>query len=176
MPGSPSPITGPDGASPRERIIELLVAALVLALGIYVVLEARGIRVLPVHSRVGPRVIPYIIGAALIVLGVWLALEILTGRSARPTDDAEDADTSLPTDWRCLAYLAGALLLYLLLLERAGFVIASAILFLAAAFGMGSRRVPRDAAIGILLSAAVYLAFTEGLGLRLPAGWLEVLE
>jgi len=41
---------------------------------------------------------------------------------------------------------------------------------------MGSRKIPRDAAIGILLSAAIYLMFTEGLGLRLPAGWLEVLE
>ena len=176
MPGSPPVVSAPDAPSTSTRVAEFVIAALVLALGVYIVLETRGIRVPPVQARVGPRVIPYIVGSGLIVLGIWLALETISGRGARPTEDAEDVDTSLPTDWRCLAILAAVLLVYLALLERAGFVIASALLFFGAAYGMGSRKIPRDAAIGILLSAAIYLMFTEGLGLRLPAGWLEVLE
>ena len=163
-------------SSPGGRFVDLLIAGLVAALGVYVVWEARGIRVLPVHSRVGPRVIPYLVGAGLIVLGIWLAIEILTGRDARPTDDAEDVDLTLPTDWRCMAILAASLLVYLYLIERAGFVIASVLLFVGAAFGMGSRKIVRDVAIAVIMSVAIYWIFTEGLSLRLPAGWLEGLE
>ena len=162
--------------SPGGRYVDLLIAGLVAALGIYVFWEARGIRVLPVHSRVGPRVIPSLVGAGLIVLGIWLAVEILSHRDVRPVDDSEDVDLSLPTDWRCMAILAASLLVYLYLLERAGFVIASVLLFAGAAFGMGSRKILRDVAIALVLSFGIYLIFTEGLSLRLPAGWLEVLE
>src|SRR5918994_956538 len=128
MSGS-DPRSADESRPPGGRYVDLLIAGLVAALGIYVVWEARGIRVLPAHSRVGPRVIPYLVGAGLIVLGIWLAIEILTGRDTRPTDDAEDVDLSLPTDWRCMAILAASLLVYLYLIERAGFVIASVLLF-----------------------------------------------
>ena len=176
MAGSDPRPGGDTPSSPGGRYVDLLIAGLVAALGIYVVWEARGIRVLPVHSRVGPRVIPYLIGAGLIVLGIWLAIEIISGRDVRPTDDAEDVDLTRPTDWRCMAILAASLLVYLFLLERSGFVIASVCLFVGAAFGMGSRKIVRDVAISAVLSFGVYWIFTEGLGLRLPAGWLEVLE
>lgn len=168
--------TGDDIRSPTSRYVDLLIAGLVTVLGIYVAWEARGIRVLPVHSRVGPRVFPYMVGAGLILLGIWLAVEILTGRDDRPVDDAEDVDLAQPTDWRCMVIIAAALLGYLYLLERAGFVIASMLLFVGAAFGMGSRRIVRDVAIAAVLSFGIYWIFTEGLSLRLPAGWLEGLE
>jgi len=47
------------------------------------------------------------------------------------------------------------------------------VLFAGAAFAMGSRRSLRDLAIGIALSGVLYLAFTAGLGLRLPTGFLS---
>jgi putative tricarboxylic transport membrane protein len=109
----------------------------------------------------------------LIVVGVWLAYEALTGRAAMGTADSEDADPTLPTDWRCISLLALALLAYLLLIERAGFIIASATLFVVAAFAMGSRRLVRDIAIGIVMGTVLYLVFNRGLGLSLPAGILE---
>ncbi len=174
--------SGETGVSLSVRVNELTIAALVVALGVYIVWETRGIRVPPVQARVGPRVIPYLVGSGLIALGIWLAFEVLSGRAAGPSEDAEDADVSLPTDWRCIAFLASALLIYVLLLERAGFVVASALLFLGAAFGMGSRKILRDAAIGVVMAFVIYRAFThgfwivDGLGLRLPAGWLEVVE
>lgn len=159
----------------RDRLAELVLAAAVVMLGIVMGWETRGIRVTPAYSKVGPRVIPYLVSAGLIVVGVWLAVEVLTGRTATGARDAEDADPTLPTDWRCVAWLTGALLVYLLLIERAGFVIASALLFFGAAFGMGSRRIVRDAATGILLSVAIYEIFTRALGLQLPTGILDGL-
>jgi putative tricarboxylic transport membrane protein len=38
---------------------------------------------------------------------------------------------------------------------------------------MGSRRLVRDIAIGVILATVLYIIFTRGLGLSLPAGILE---
>jgi putative tricarboxylic transport membrane protein len=57
-----------------------------------------------------------------------------------------------------------------LLIERAGFVVAAAVLFVCVAFGFGSRRILRDSMIAILLAIAVYVGFTRGLNVQLPAG------
>jgi putative tricarboxylic transport membrane protein len=103
-------------------------------------------------------------------------VDVLRGRAASPGagEDAEDVDPTLPTDWLTVGILSASLLAYLLLIERAGFVIASTVLFVGAAFGMGSRRYIRDLAIGFALSLAAYVLFTEGLSLRLPEGILPL--
>lgn len=157
-----------------DELGELLLAVAVALFGAAVIWQTTLIRITPVSARVGPRVIPYIVGGGLIVLGLWLAAEAVTGRAARPTADSEDADPTLPTDWPTVGMLVASLVVYLLLIERAGFVIASALLFFGATFAMGSRRVIRDLAIGIALSLIVYLVFTRALDLRLPAGVLNV--
>jgi putative tricarboxylic transport membrane protein len=162
--------------SPPERRVnigEMLLALWAVLFGILIVWQTTLIRLTPAYSKVGPRVIPYIVGAGMIVVGVWLAYEALTGRMSLGTTESEDADPALPTDWRTVGLLALALLVYLLLIERAGFIIASATLFVMAAFAMGSRRLARDIAIGIVMSTVLYVVFSRGLGLSLPAGILE---
>jgi putative tricarboxylic transport membrane protein len=162
--------------SPPERRVnigEMLLALWAVLFGILIVWQTTLVRLTPAYSKVGPRVIPYIVGAGMIVVGVWLAYEALTGRMSLGTTESEDADPALPTDWRTVGLLALALLVYLLLIERAGFIIASATLFVMAAFAMGSRRLARDIAIGIVMSTVLYVVFSRGLGLSLPAGILE---
>jgi putative tricarboxylic transport membrane protein len=162
--------------SPPERRVnigEMLLALWAVLFGILIVWQTTLIRLTPAYSKVGPRVIPYIVGAGMIVVGVWLAYEALTGRMSLGTTESEDADPALPTDWRTVGLLALALLVYLLLIERAGFIIASATLFVMAAFAMGSRRLARDIAIGIVMSTVLYVVFSRGLGLSLPVGILE---
>jgi putative tricarboxylic transport membrane protein len=156
----------------RAALGETILALAVIVFGIIVVWQTTQIRLTPAYSKVGPRVIPYIVGGGLIVVGIWLAVEALTGRVASVSTESEDVDPTLPTDWRTVGLLALALIAYLLLIERAGFVIASAVLFAGAAFAMGSRRFARDIVIGVLLAVVLYLGFTRGLGLRLPAGLL----
>lgn len=160
-------------SSRHVDIGELLLALGAVAFGLLVIWQTTQIRVAPIYSTVGPRVIPYIVGAGLVLTGLWLAVEALTGRTTAGSAESEDVDLSLPTDWRTISLLAVALIAYLLLIERAGFVIASAVLFVGAAYAMGSRRYVRDGVIGILLSVALYLLFNRGLGLDLPAGVLE---
>jgi putative tricarboxylic transport membrane protein len=163
------------GNSPRldsGRIAELVVAIGLTLIGAVVLWKTGDIRITPMNSRIGPRVIPYIVGSGLVVVGIWYVIEVLRGHEATPTggEDSEDVDPTLPTDWGTIGIIAISLIAYLLLIERAGFIVASSVLFLGSASGMGSRKVPRDAVIAVVLSTAIYLIFTRGLSLDLPEG------
>jgi putative tricarboxylic transport membrane protein len=167
----------PETLTPRHPVTpnvgELLLALGAVAFGLLIIWQTTAIRVAPIYATVGPRTIPFIVGAGLVLTGLWLAVEALTGRTTVGTSESEDADPTLPTDWRTVGLLALALLAYLVLIERAGFIIASTVLFVIAAFAMGSRRLVRDIAIGIIMATILYLVFSRGLGLALPAGILE---
>jgi putative tricarboxylic transport membrane protein len=159
-----------------DRAAELALAIGVVALGGLVLWKTGEIRITPMNARIGPRVIPYIVGSGLVIVGVWFVIEILLGRGPQASagEDGEDVDLSVPTDWRTIGIIGAALVAYLVLIERAGFIVASSVLFFGAAFGMGSRRILRDAAIAIVLSVAVFLIFTRGLSLRLPEGVIPI--
>lgn len=161
----------------RERLYELGVAAFVVALGVVVVWQTRDIRVSPMNAKIGPRIIPYIVGSGLIVVGVWYAVDVWRGTvtTGGGGDDAEDVDADASTDWWTIVWIAAGLLAYLALLERTGFIVASSVLFFVASVGMGSRRFARDAGVAVVLSTAVYLLFTRGLSLRLPEGIVPLI-
>ncbi|MEZ4500797.1 MAG: tripartite tricarboxylate transporter TctB family protein [Thermomicrobiales bacterium] len=157
-------------------LAELVLAGGVVALGAVVIWQTTNIRLTPINSRVGPRVIPYIVGSGLVITGIWLAIDILRGNvaTAGGSEDDEDADPTLPTDWFTVGLIGASLVAYLYLIERAGFVIASTVLFSGSAFAMGSRRILRDVTIGLLLSTVIFFVFTDGLSLRLPEGLLPL--
>lgn len=163
----------PPISSGWARYAEILVAIGVIAMGIVILVETRDIQVPRAFASVGPRVVPTVIGWGLIVIGAWYAIDVVRGNTAAPSADSEDVDPTLPADWAVLGGLALALGIYAVLMEPAGFVIASAILFTMAAFAMGSRQIVRDALIGVAVSLVTYLVFSEWLGIRLPAGLLE---
>ena len=159
---------------------DLAVALGVVLLGIGLAVGAFGIRFGVGYDRIGPRFFPFLVSLGLVVVGSWLAVAALRGSRTRPAaeEPSEAAiPTNWPTNWRTnwtgLGYLSLALLLNLLLLERAGFVIASTALFWLVARAFGSRRPARDAVVAVLLSVLVYQAFTRGLGLTLPSGVIE---
>lgn len=172
QPVAPEP-SAPAETSPWLRYLELPVALGVLILGVVILLETRDIRVPRAFTVVGPRDFPRVIGAALVLLGIWYAIDVIRNSPAAPSADSEDADASLPADWRVLGMLAAVLSIYALLMKPAGFVLASSWLFLGTAFALGSRQFLRDAALGIILSTLAYLLFSEYLGIRLPAGVLD---
>ena len=60
-----------------DRIAELALAAGVIILGAIVLWQTRHIRITPINSRIGPRVIPYVVGSGLVVVGIWLAIEVM---------------------------------------------------------------------------------------------------
>ncbi len=169
---------GPDSAEVPARsgvpLGDLLVSLGVLALGGYFAYGAFAISVAQSYSRVGPRFFPFLVAAGLLLCGLLLLIQALRGRAA-PPEEGEDIDPDAPPDLRAVGTIAAALFVYVLILEVAGFVVASALLFWGVAVAFGSRSWLRDPLVGLALALTVYLAFTRLLGLRLPAGVLAPL-
>jgi putative tricarboxylic transport membrane protein len=69
-----------------------------------------------------------------------------------------------------LLMVVAAVALQAALLRPAGFVVASTTMFLLVARAFGSRRLPRDLAVGLAFALAVFLTFAHGLGIALPPG------
>jgi putative tricarboxylic transport membrane protein len=69
--------------------------------------------------------------------------------------------------------IAAGVAAHLALAERAGFVIAAAVLFWLTARAFDGRHPIRDAVFAIGLSAGAYVLFARVLDLTLPAGVLE---
>lgn len=150
---------------------ELLLAAGIVAFGLFFAVQTNLIEVSPGYARVGPRVFPWVISGGLIALGLWLAFEAWTGRWV----SAESADPTAPFHWPAFLLIGLGLVLHMALIGRAGFVIASTVLFVCVVRAFGERRLVRATAIGLCLAVIVFIGFTYGLGLALPAGILDMI-
>ena len=75
--------------------------------------------------------------------------------------------------WKAVAIIVAGVVLDLLLVERAGFVIASTLLFWLTARAFDSRHPARDGLLGLVVSVGAYLLFARVLQLPLPAGILS---
>jgi putative tricarboxylic transport membrane protein len=144
---------------------ELALSLGIVAFGIFLAVQTAGIEVAPTYARVGPRVFPWVVAFGLIFLGLWLAREAIVGRWV-------SEESAAAFDWTAFLLIGLGLVLHMLLISRAGFVIASAVLFVCIARAFGSRTLLRDGAIGLALGLVVYVGFSYGLGLDLPAGVL----
>jgi putative tricarboxylic transport membrane protein len=147
--------------------------ASVVAAGLVVLAGVRGIGSGAGYDRIGPRFFPIVIAAGMIGLGGILAI---SGRRRREqVDAAASPPTAAGIDWRPFGYFALAFLLFLVLMEPAGFAVTAALQFWLIARAFRSGRPARDAVIAVVLALIVYLAFSRALGLPLPAGILEGL-
>jgi putative tricarboxylic transport membrane protein len=124
------------------------------------------------YAQVGPGVVPRIVGTLTLFLGALLLREAFTG-GFRGVD--EEAEIHLPMDWIAFAWVSGGIIGYGLLIELAGFILASTVLFVLVARGFSSRRWLLNAVTGVILAVLVYAIFNYGLGLTLPAGVLKGL-
>ena len=124
------------------------------------------------YAQVGPGVVPRVVGGFTLLLGVLLMREAWT-TGFRGVD--EEAEAQLPMDWPAFAWVSAGIIGYGVLIEYAGFILASTLLFVLVARGFGSRRWILNAATGAVLAVAVYAIFNYGLGLTLPAGVLKGL-
>lgn len=146
--------------------------AVALALvGIYTVIDARGLNV-GFGDPIGPRVFPYVIGTGMVVLAVLLAIAAARGH-VPDAEAGEDVDLTTPPDWITVAKLVAIMVLNLLLVNVLGWAITGAFLFAGAAWALGSRSVPRDLLVGIVLSVGSWYFFYSGLGVPLSPGILD---
>ena len=124
------------------------------------------------YAQVGPGVVPRVVSVGLIILGALLLREAFTG-GFRGVD--EEAEAKLPMDWVAFGWVSAGIIGYGLLVEPAGFIIASTILFVLVARGFNSRRWLLNAVTGLVLAILVFAIFNYGLGLTLPAGVIAPL-
>lgn len=128
------------------------------------VLSTAGMKIAPTYSKVGPQVFPYAAAIVIGALGLLFVWQALTGHADRLLPDTEE------TDFRALAAVGIGFVLFILTLEALGFVFAATLLFTAVARGFGSRRILRDAMIGLAVGGTAFFVFTRLLDLQLPAG------
>ena len=155
-----------EGSGERHAVSR---AGLVVGLGLIglaglIGFDTARMQVPPTYAKVGPQVFPYLATAALAGAGLFFIAEASLRKPTALQPDAAD------TDRHALIAISLGFLAQILLIDRIGFILSSTCLFLAVAWGFGSRRTVRDGAIGLALSAAVYLVFTRLLNLPLPAG------
>jgi putative tricarboxylic transport membrane protein len=110
-------------------------------------------------ARMGPGYFPMVLGAILGLLG----LASVVRSFLRPGEAIE------PIAWKPLTFILGATVLFGLLLERAGVVIALAVLIVVSAMASQHSR-PNAASIAALVGIVVFcvLVFVKGLGVPMP--------
>jgi len=149
---------------------QIALAAGTLLLGVLILVGSTDLPAGGGYAQVGPGVVPRVVGGVIVFLGALLLREALTG-GFRGVD--EEAEVHLPMNWAAFAWITAGIIVYGLLVERAGFLIASTLLFMAVARGFASRRWLLNAVIGLAVAAFIFAVFNYGLGLQLPAGVLQ---
>lgn len=114
---------------------------------------------------IGPKGFPYLVGIGLLALAAWTLVAAVKG------EFPEREHQQLPP----MLWIAGGLAAQMLLLNVAGFSIATGLLFAATAYAFGRRQLWKTLPIGVLFAFVVWIVFAQGLKLSLPSGPLERL-
>lgn len=155
------------------------------------------------ESRPGPQFFPMAVAIILYVVAAGLAIVIIRnptypdgqphpGRGNYSTEMlidlgyVEDERTkrryskhsnewATYSDWKTLGMIVGAMVIFILVLPFAGWILSATFLFWVVAYALGARAGWMDVGIALLFASVIQLAFNAGLGLPLPAGFLEGL-
>jgi putative tricarboxylic transport membrane protein len=157
----------------KYKAAELILSLSVLILGIAVAVGTSQLSSAGGYARIGPNVAPAVIAGGLILLGIWLCYEALSGGWHNANPDDPEVRGEHPFHLGAFIWVTIGLFAQILLIHTAGFVLAQAALFACVARGFGSAKLPRDFAIGLALGLAVFFFFVKFLNVNLPAGWLQ---
>lgn len=146
-----------------------LVIPLVMALvSTYVVIGIAMMEVPPDTTFPGPKFFPTILAVAGYLLAALLTLHYLRN----PDEKADQTEYRTYSDWTAFAWVVGGLVVFILLLDLLGWIVAGGLLFWCVTRAFGSSRPAFDISVALLVSSAIYLIFGVGLGLPLPSGIL----
>jgi putative tricarboxylic transport membrane protein len=135
----------------------------VVLLGLLVGWQTTLIPISAIYATIGPRAFPWVVAAALVVLGGLLVREGLRGGWAHEEGDE-------PINRRAVLWLGLGLVLNVALIDWVGFIVSSTLMFTCVARAFESDRPVRDLTIGFLLSVASYVGFERLLGISIGAG------
>jgi hypothetical protein len=151
---------------PDRKIDDVLAGIICILIGIAV--AAWSVKLdLGTPTEPQPGFFPFIAGASLIVLSLLLFVYAWFGRST--------GSEPLGTLWRPSILVIG-LLIYSLILDYAGYVIATTMLSAVVLFVMDVKKWWKVLAISLVVSLASYTLFDRFLGITLPPGILEFIR
>src|SRR5262245_48502970 len=127
-----------DGKAMKAKPAELIISFAVVALGVAIAVGTTRLSGGGGYARIGPNAAPAVVAGGLILLGLWLLYEALSGGWRNAISDAPEArgEHSLPTS--AFVWVRVGLFAEMLLIDRAGFVLAQAALSPCVGGGVGS--------------------------------------
>jgi putative tricarboxylic transport membrane protein len=143
----------------------IVVAALLALTAGVIVWDTSGIELGQTYG-LGPKAMPYVIAAGLVLLAI--ANLVMGLRGDMPPRESADPKA-------IQRILGGLAALIAIIGFGGGFIIATALLFAMTSAAFGRKAFFTDLAIGFVLGVAIYLMFDKVLTLSLPAGPLERL-
>lgn len=175
-----------------RRRTGLVMPALLLLVGIVLGWGTLAMEVPSTALPPGPQVVPAIVAVACLVMAVVLAIDVVrrpesalvsapedTAPEEAPTTssvhlpgDAIDVDVRPRSNRKALVGAIATTAIFVAALIPVGWLLSAAFLFWGMARSLGSRRPLFDVFLALALSAAIQLAFSAGLGLSLPPGFL----
>ena len=163
----------PASAGPVRDLAQLGVCAFLVLLGVVMLVDASTLGNNSTGTDpLGPRAVPLVLGSALILLAIGLAVAVLRG--SRPElEGGEDVDLDQRVDVKTVLMLVGVFVANIVLIDVLGWVISGAILFYGSALALGSRHYLRALVIAVAMSLITFYGFAIGLGVGLPAGILQ---
>lgn len=150
---------------------ELAFASSLLILGLVVAYDTKNMLVPPGSGTIGPQVFPYLVSIFIILVSLGIFIQIFRGNLGQP-EGTEFGDIIDKTDFKSLSLVAGSMVTYPLLIERAGFVVASTVAFFGVSYAFGAKKPLKNLLVSLVFSAIVYFSFTRGLNVNLPSGIL----
>jgi putative tricarboxylic transport membrane protein len=154
---------------PQGGKSELTFVGSLFLLGLIVFWDTYSVELPAFNLTISPKVFPYAVAAALMTLSAILFINVLRGDIAVP-EGHNPGEEIAKSDYKAFALVLSSLLAFLLLIERAGFIIAASLTFFGVTVAFGNKRHARSAVFGTLFITLVYLAFTRLLNVPLPAG------
>lgn len=156
----------------RKNAADLGAALFVVALGGVAAWQATVIPTSPLYAQVGPKAVPYLIAAGLLLLGVALTIVALRGGWS---DDIEELQDAPPANLRALGLLLAGLLANLALIGPFGFTVAATAQFALVAAAFGSRSHLMNLGVAFVVALGAYSLFVKLLGVNIGAGVVEAL-
>lgn len=157
---------------PKGAKSELAFAGSLFALGLLVFWDTWRAEHPAFNLIVSPKLFPFAIAIFVMFLSAVLIIRILLGDLAEPESmDGVQGDET--TDFKTFGLVLASLVAFLLLIERAGFVIAASVTFFGITVAFDNKKHLRSAAFGTIFIVFVYITFTHFLKVQLPAGILK---
>lgn len=141
------------------------IAAGTVGWGVIVLIKAAELPQFDQYAHIGPGLMPTVIGAMMVLLGLILAVQI---RRGVPFEEqaAEDVNADHRVSYRALALAGAACALPMLAMKPLGFVITCAGCFVLIAAAFKSRRWLLNFVIGLAFTAVCWWLFRK-LGVQL---------